>query len=394
MNRVLRPTIVPFVSFPYEWSFSQLKVAALLTLSIMRRSLEREMVLKDASAYNVQFLGSRPIFVDTLSFERYVVGEPWVAYRQFCQHFLAPLVLMSRVDLRLGQLAQTNIDGIPLDLATALLPGRSKLRPGIATHLVLHANVQKRFAKSTRSKTASHRAKVSRVGLQAIVNSLESTIKGLRVGNVETEWKDYAAEDSYSAAAAAAKRRLVGEFLANIGRSDLVLDLGANKGDFSVLASKHADYVVAVDMDPAVLDILHAQLAATDNRQILPLRVDLAVPSPAIGWDNTERPAFKERTPDATVLALAVLHHMAIGNNVPMRHIAKFLSGFARNLIVEFVPKSDPQVQRLLGAREDVFPRYSRECFEADFGAYYGIRRRQLIDASDRTLYLMERRHA
>ena len=390
--RVLRPTMVPFVSFPYEWSFGQIKAASLLTLKIMRRALRHGMILKDASAYNVQFFGSCPVFVDTLSFERYVVGEPWVAYRQFCQHFLAPLVLMAHVDLRMGLLSQTNIDGIPLDLASALLPQRKKLRPGIATHLVLHSRFQRRYGNSTHRDGRPRRGRVSRTGLQAILNSLESTIRRIEYASARTEWADYGAEDSYNGAAACHKRRIVDAFLSEVGRSDLVLDLGANKGEFSIPATQHADYVVAIDTDGGALDILYTRLAEAGDRRVLPLRVDLTAPSPAIGWDNTERPAFKERSLDGTVMALALIHHLAIANNVPMSQVAGFLAGFARNLIVEFVPKSDRQVQRLLAARQDIFPRYSRAGFETDFAAHYDIRRTEPIDGSERILYLMERR--
>lgn len=389
--RVLRPVVVPFISYPYEWSFGQLKAAALLTLTIMRRALRKGMILKDASAYNVQFWGSRPVFIDTLSFERYVPGQPWVAYRQFCQHFLGPLSLMGHVDLRLAQLMQTNIDGIPLDLVNMLLPRRAKLRPGIATHVTLHAHTQRRFADSAGVPSSRSRVRVTSTGLQGIIDSLESTVRRAQRGDVVTEWKNYRSEESYAAEAAACKRRLVEEFLSEAQGSRLVLDVGANKGEYSMLATRYADYVVAVDVDPAALDILFASLAAAGNTQVLPLRVDMTTPSPSIGWDNTERPAFKDRAGDATVMALALLHHLAITNNVPMKQVARFFSGFARSLVVEFVPKSDPQVQRLLATREDIFPQYSRECFEEDFSTLYEIRRAVPIDASERVLYLMER---
>ena len=390
--RVLRPVKIPFISYPYEWSFGQLKAAALHTLTVMRHALDRGMILKDASAYNVQFLGSRPIFVDTLSFDPYVAGQPWLAYRQFCQHFLAPLALMGHLDVRLAQLMQTNIDGIPLDLASRLLPGRAKLRPGIATHITLHAYTQRRFAQSAGTGGEGPRGRVSRMGLQGILDSLESTVRRSDCAHRATEWKDYSPEESYVEEAASNKKHLVEEFLSEAGRQGLVLDLGANKGAYSMLAARYADYVVAIDADSAASEILFTSLAAAGNTHVLPLRVDLTAPSPAIGWDNTERPALKERAGDATVMALALVHHLAITNNVPLNKVAQFLSGFARLLIVEFVPKSDPQVQRLLATRRDIFPRYTREHFEADFSVLYAIRRAVPIVASERVLYFMERR--
>ena len=142
----MQPEIIPFISYAYEWSFSQLQDAALATLAIEKKALEHGMSLKDASAYNIQFRGSRPVLIDTLSFERYREGEPWVAYRQFCQHFLAPLALMSHTDVRLGQLLRVYIDGVPLDLASRLLPGKTKLSLGLATHIHLHAQAQRKYA--------------------------------------------------------------------------------------------------------------------------------------------------------------------------------------------------------------------------------------------------------
>ena len=390
--RVLKPETLPFVSFPFEWSFGQLKAAALLTLTILRRALARGMVLKDASAYNVQFLGANPVFIDTLSFERYEEGAPWVAYRQFCQQFLAPLVLMSHVDVRLAQLYQTNIDGLPLDLANALLPLRARLRPSIATHISLHARTQRRYSDSqVHRRTAKPR--VTRMGLQGIVRNLESTIRKLEWRLPKTEWGDYCWETSYTDEAISCKRQLLDEYLTATGRQTLTLDVGANKGEFSAIAAAHADYVVAMDMDPVAVETHFRFLVAGGRGDILPLLVDLSVPSPSIGWNNRERPALVERVADATVIALALVHHLAIGNNVPLSRIAGFFSRFARYLVIEFVPKSDPQVKRLLATRKDIFPHYAQEEFEREFTVPYNIRRTEPIRGSERTLFLMERRN-
>ena len=143
--RVIRPEPVPFISYPYEWSFSQLKDAALTTLRIQKIALRHGMILKDASAYNIQFHRGRPVLIDTLSFTRYEEGQPWVAYRQFCQHFLAPLALMAYRDVRLSALLRTEIDGVPLDLAAGLLPWRTRLKPGLLMHLHVHAASQKKY---------------------------------------------------------------------------------------------------------------------------------------------------------------------------------------------------------------------------------------------------------
>ena len=127
---VLRPRELPLISYPYEWCFSQLREAALLTLELQRRALAAGMRLKDASAYNIQFDAGRPILIDTLSFEVGDPTQPWPAYRQFCEHFLAPLALMAYRDPRCGLMLRDFIDGIPVDLAARLMPGRTRLRPG------------------------------------------------------------------------------------------------------------------------------------------------------------------------------------------------------------------------------------------------------------------------
>lgn len=378
------------MSYPFEWCFGQLKAAALITLTILRRALDHGMVLKDASAYNVQFIGAHPVFVDTLSFQRYQEGTPWVGYRQFCQHFLAPLALMSKVDVRLADLHQTNIDGIPLDLANALLPFRAKMRPAIATHIALHARTQRRYADADGAKSTSIR-RVSRMGLLGIIRNLEATVGRLDWQPPVSEWRDYDPSTSYSDESAAHKHRLIEEFLAATERRQAVLDLGANKGEYSAIATEHADYVVAMDADAAAVELHHRRLVAGDVGDVLPLCVDLTVPSPGIGWSNTERAALSDRIRDATVMALALVHHLAISNNVPLARIAEFLSLFAKELIIEFVPKSDPQVTKLLATREDIFPRYTSSCFEEDFSRHFVIRRSEPITGSERRLYLMER---
>ena len=390
--RVLKPVELPFVSYPYEWSFGQLKAAALLTLTLLRRALDHGMILKDASAYNVQFLGAHALFIDTLSFERYKEGTPWVAYRQFCQHFLAPLALMSHVDVRLAQLFQTNIDGLPLDLTNRLLPFGAKLQPSIAMHISLHARTQRRYS-NARSNLLFAEHRVSRMGLQGIIQSLESAIRKLKWRLPKTEWGDYSAEASYTSNAVASKRRLLADFLAAVGHQKLAIDFGSNKGEFSAIATRYADYVVAMDIDPVAVETHFRSLSSKGRDDILPLQIDLTVPSPGIGWSNKERASLGDRAKDAIVIALALVHHLAITNNVPLARIADFLSHFAKDLVVEFVPKSDPQVKRLLATRKDIFPHYTQEYFEREFSIPFTIRRIEPIDGSERTLYLMERRN-
>jgi ribosomal protein L11 methylase PrmA len=386
--RVLQPEPVTFVSYPYEWCFSQLQDAALLTLRIQKLALRHGMTLKDASAYNVQFHRGRPLLVDTLSFTARRDGEPWAAYRQFCQHFLAPLALMALVDVRLSALLRTHIDGVPLDLASRLLPWRSRLSPGLLMHLHLHAAAQKKHEKRP---VAARPRPVSRDALQGIVGSLAGAVRRLRWTPRGTAWGDYYAATNYSEVSLRAKRDLVAALLERAAPA-VVWDLGANDGTFSRVAAARGIPTVAADADPAAVEINWRRVKQAQEHDLLPLLVDLTNPSPALGWDHHEREALLARGPADCVLALALIHHLAIGNNVPLDRVATFCARAGRSLIIEFVPKTDSQVERLLATREDIFPDYDRQGFEAAFATAFSIIATEPIPGSDRTLYLMRRR--
>jgi hypothetical protein len=383
--RIIKPELIPFISYPYEWCFSQLRDAALTTLNIQRRALDFGMSLRDSSAYNIQFKNGRPIFIDTLSFGKYREGQPWVAYRQFCQHFLAPLALMSYKDIRLSRLLGIYIDGLPLDLAASLLPGRTRLRFSLLSHIHLHARSQKRFADKP-INLGQHR--LSRYGFLGILNSLESTIRKLKWQPKGTEWADYYQDTNYSPQAFEHKKTIVAGFLDRV-RPATVWDLGANVGVFSRLASGRGIPTVSFDVDPAAVEKNYVDCVGRSDASILPLVIDLTNPSPSIGWENKERMSLEERGPVDVVLALALVHHLAISNNLPFGKIAEFLSHICKSLIIEFIPKSDSQVQRLLATREDIFPHYTRQAFEQEFSRYFTIDDSADIRESQRTLYLM-----
>lgn len=387
--KVLRPRRLPFVSYPYEWSFSQLRDAALATLAIQRRALEAGLWLKDASAYNVQLLAGRPVLIDSLSFERLRPGEPWPAYRQLCQHFLAPLALMAHRDVRLQQLLRVHLDGVPLDLAARLLPLRARLRPALLVHLVFHARAQRRYAAAP--ATAARRRGVSLQALRGLVDHLERAVRGLRWRPRGTEWADYYEKIHYGEEALERKRELVGELLERVAPST-VWDLGANTGLFSRLAAERGAFVVAFDLDPAAVERAYLEVRREREERLLPLLLDLTNPSPNLGWANRERSTLEERGPADLVMALALVHHLAIGNNVPLPEIADWLARLGRHAIVEWVPKEDPMVRRLLAHREDVFPGYTPEGFETAFGRHFEVQAREALPGTSRTLCLLRRR--
>jgi SAM-dependent methyltransferase len=386
--KVLRPRRVPFVSYPHEWCFSQLKTAALITLEIQKRALERGMSLKDCSAFNVQFVGGKPVFIDTLSFERLREGEPWVAYRQFCQHFLAPLALMSNTDVRLNQLLRVYIDGVPLDLASSLLPFRTRMKLPLLAHIHLHARFQRRY--EGRSEKIRRRGSVGRTALLGIVDSLEGAVRSLKLAPRRTEWGEYYEDTNYTNNGLGSKERLVDAFLRGV-EPGTVWDLGANTGRFSRVAAAQGRYVVSFDIDPAAVEKNYLSCIEEGRRDILPLLLDLANPTCGMGWAGAERMSLRERGPAGTVLALALIHHLAISNNVPFGRIAEFLSTICGTLIVEFVPKDDSQVRRLFVCREDVFDDFTQKHFEEEFGRFFRIVRAERIVDSLRTLYLMRK---
>jgi ribosomal protein L11 methylase PrmA len=389
-HTVLRPEPIPFISLPAEWCFSELKEAALATLRIQEMALDHGMSLRDASAYNIQFRHGRPVLIDTLSFEPYRDGEPWVAYRQFCQHFLAPLALMAYRDVRLSQLLRANIDGLPLDLAAELLPRGARSRMGLRIHLVAHAKSQRRHEGETPPDDS--RRSFSLRSFRGLLDSLASAVRGLRWDAGRTTWSDYYAEaDHYTAEAFDHKKELVTKFLEEVGPSS-VWDLGGNVGVFARIASERGIPTVCFDLDAASVEANYQKVLEDGERDLLPLVLDLTNPTPSLGWAGRERPSLAERGPADLGLALALVHHLAIGNNVPLGWVADYFADLARWLVIEFVPKADPKVQTLLATREDIFPDYTVEGFEGAFAERFVTERREPIAGSERVMYLLRAR--
>jgi len=383
--KTIKPQKILFISYPYEWSFSQLKDAALTTIKIQKIAMEYGMSLKDCSAYNIQFLKGKCIFIDTISFEKYEEGKPWVAYRQFCQHFLAPLALMSKKDVRLNQLSRIYIDGIPLDLTSSLLPSSTLFKFSSLSHIHLHAKSEKHFG-TKKVKKGSY--KLSRSRLMGIISSLESAIKNMNWKPQGTEWSDYYNDINY---AFEQKKQLIQEFLDEI-KPTTMWDVGANTGLFSRIASKKGIQTISFDIDPAAVERNYLESKKNNESSILPLILDLSNPTPALGWANKERMSLDDRGPTDTILALALIHHLRISNNVPIPRIAEFFNNMCDSLIIEFVPKTDSQVQRLLVTREDIFPDYTRQTFEEEFKKYFTILKESNILDSERVLYLMRKK--
>jgi ribosomal protein L11 methylase PrmA len=387
--KTIHPVLIPFISYPHEWSFDQFKDAALLTLRLQKIALKHGMILKDASAYNVQFLNGKAIFIDSLSFEAYKEGQAWDAYRQFCQHFLAPLSLAAHKDIRFLKMMSTFIDGIPLDLAAKTLPKRTKLQFSTASHIHWHAKAQGKHAdKATDQKK---QAKISKTGLLGITDSLRKSISKLTWNDADTEWGDYYNNTNYSDSSFQAKKDIISGMLKEAD-GKVLWDMGANDGTFSKLGMDLGMQTIAFDIDPVAVNKNYNQVKKEGWKLMLPIVMDLTNPSPPMGWANDERDNLADRSNADVVMALALIHHLAISNNLPLDMILSYFSTLGEHLIIEFVPKEDSKVQTLLATRQDIFPNYHLDAFEQAINQYYEILDRKAVSGSERTLYLLKRK--
>ena len=384
---ILKPLPV-FISYPYEWCFSQLKDAALATLKIAQIALNYNMTLKDATPFNIQFVNGKPLLIDTLSFEPFE-NKPWDAYKQFCQSFLAPLALLSYIDLRLAApLLKEYLNGIPLDLTIRLLPPRAFLHLGLFIHLYLHNYNEAKY--NTKFKKIKQGQLVfSKFKMQALLDHLKSTVQALSLHKQKTEWQNYYQSSSYTAEGLNIKKDLLLSFVRLIQPQN-IWDFGGNTSLFSKYLAQLNLNTVSLDIDhmaveKAYLSIKNSQLP------ILPLIMDLTNPSPSLGFAHQERKSLLARKSDnSCILCLAFIHHLAISYNIPFELIANYFSAFAKYLIIEFVPKTDVQIQKLLLNRKDIFADYNLPAFIKIFSTFYTIKKQQEIANTGRVLFLME----
>jgi hypothetical protein len=379
----LLPQQIPFTSYPYEWCFEQLKDAALLTLEIVRLSIDKGLILKDATPYNVQFVNGRPVFIDTLSFEKYDPLLPWIAYRQFCESFLFPLLLSHYHKTGIQPFLNSYPNGIPVNITANLLPWKSRLNPGVSLHVFLQNKLNEK------TKNTGTAVSFSKNKLRNLISHLDGIIRDLNNSD-KTEWSNYYAESISSREYLGKKEKIISTLFQKLDGRNL-LDLGANEGFFSRLAAAKNFDVIAIDKDDQCINTLYKKVKEENITNILPLCMDLINPSPASGFANNERASFGERIHTDAVMALALVHHLAIGYNLPLSKIAEYLYGFSHQLIIEFVPKEDEKVQLLLQNKKDIYPEYTREHFENVFRPGFTIAEKVQVPDSDRIIYLMKR---
>jgi len=385
INYNIKTGKIPFVSYPYEWSFSQFKTAALLTLEVNLLALEYGMILKDSSMFNVQFIGCKPFFIDLASFEIYEIGKPWQAYYQFCKHFYAPLFLAAKKNIFITKLLQYFIDGIPLKEAVSLSNFSDFLSSGPFLHLFLHAKLE---GKPLGNKV---KKRLTKNQLTDILKHLKSSIDKLTAKNKNTTWINYNIKNNYLEASKKDKANIIKCFLKQLSGIK-AMDIGSNDGFYSQLLVENGMYTLAIDIDEMAVERAFLENFNLKSTKIHPLQINLVNPTPSIGWDNTERKSFWERCKVDVIQALAIIHHLVIAHDINFGIIAKKLSRHTKYLIVEFIHPNDSQAQILLQNKPWHKLSYNQVEFEKGFGNFFKLIERQVIMGTCRELYLYEKK--
>lgn len=391
-RHVLEHPRLPFISYPYEWCFSALQTAALLQLDLHLRALEHGVTLSDASAYNIQFRGAKPVFIDILSFRRYTPGEYWDGQQQFCQQYLNPLLLRALCGVPHNGWYRGNLEGIPtIDLAR-LLPLRSNLSWVVLAYVRLNARLQAaQFTGAGKRAIRRPARPLAQPAFAAMLRQLRNFIARLRpAGAKATAWGDYPETNSYGAEEKAAKAALVRGFIERT-KPTRVWDIGCNTGEYAAIAlAAGAQRVIGFDFDQAALETAFRR-ARENDLDFLPLFLDAANPSPEQGWQQGERRGLRQRADADALLALAVAHHLAIGRNVPLDQLVDWLVALAPRGIIEFVPKSDPMIQIMLAHRQDIFPDYTEDAFRTVLERRARVIAAERISATGRVLFNFDR---
>jgi hypothetical protein len=387
---VLHHEAIRFVSYPFEWTFGMLQDAAILHLELLIAALEDDVTLKDGTAYNVQWSGVRPVFIDVASFERLEAGRPWTGYRQFCQTFLYPLFFQAYKDIPFQPWLRGRLEGISPGECHRVMSLRDFCRRGVVSHVVLHAWLESRKTLSDiDSLRALPAAGFHKDLIRTNATNLVKIVRGLRWAPAASEWSEYGDSNNYSSA----DRQRKEQFVRGVVHSRpwrLCWDLGCNTGTYSRIAAENAETVVAMDADHLSVERLYQSLRQEGggvSEKILPLVISLADPTCGLGWRGNERKAIVDRGRPQLALCLALIHHLVIGAGIPLRELVAWLASLDANLVIEFVSKGDPMVRRLLQGRRDNYSDYDPAHFERLLSAKFDIVRSETLESGTRTLY-------
>lgn len=390
----MRHPRLDLISYPYEWTFSMLKDAALLQLRLTREALASGVSVKDATPYNIQFVGAQPQFIDAGSFEVRDKADPWYGYRQFCELFLYPLMLQAYLGVGFQPFLRGSVNGIDPVTMRKLLPRKiGRRRRGRLVHVALHAAAQNRFADTeVEVKKEASKAGMNDAVLDATLKKLITIVEKMTLPGDKSTWSGYSERDHYLETSLDEKEEFVRRAVARQHRGQ-VWDIGCNDGLFSRIAAAHADHVVAMDADPLVVDRLYQSLRAEGNRQINPMYVDLSDAGGGIGWRGEERPGIFQRGKPDVVLYLAVIHHLAITFNVPIESQIRLLADITPELVIEMPHADDPKVRKLIiNKRAGVHDDFTLENFERILTERFEVREKLLLAGGTRTIFHAVRR--
>ncbi len=388
---VLDHEVIPFVSYPYEWSFAMLKDAALLHLSILENCLEHGWILKDSSPYNIQWVGTSPVFIDTPSFIPWTEGEPWVGYRQFCSMFFTPLAIRAHLGIDHIPILRSNLDGVTPTEAINYFSGLNRFKKGVLSHIVLPSRVEKHINDKERDDAPAHQRKSikqSKAMVLGLVQSMSRLISKLSITDEHTDWSQYDKTHSYTDIDHENKKEFILKHL-SASNPDYAWDIGCNTGTFSKLCSEFCNYVIAIDGDHGAVDKLYLSEKGRKESNIHPLVMNLSNISPSQGWASTERLAFDCRKKPDLVLCLALIHHVRITSNIPNILFLKWLHTLKANVILEFVNRDDEMVKKLLTNKAEQYEDYNISQFVSEIDAYFNIEDRQTLKEGKRELFML-----
>ncbi len=387
VGRVLHHSRVPCITYPYEWSFGMLKDAALLQLEVLAEALREGFILKDATPYNVQFIGAKSVFIDIGSFVKLEPGEPWSAYQQFCELFLYPLLLQAHRGIDFQFILRSELEGISAEEVAKWFSWRDWWRRGVFSHVVLHAML----ARATKSRSQSTLNELQNTGfpvslIQHNVERMTRLIQKLSWEPSRSKWSDYDQTSEMVARDSDSKAQFV-KATASARRWSLAWDLGCNLGRYALIAAEHAEQVLAMDFDHLCVETLYRQLKEQRVSNVIPLRMNVVNSSPALGWRGRERTRLEERGLPDLVLCLGLIHHMVIAANIPLAEVVEWMASLKATLVIEFPTKNDPMVLALLRNKRDQYQEYAQTNFEQLLSCHFDIQERLQLPSGERFIY-------